>query len=183
MDQNKTTGRYRLIIWFVVAAVTAAIDQISKWLVQNYLKPVGDLPIIKDVLHFTYVENTGAAFGMLKDQRWIFMVISTVAIVLIVGYMIIARKSIDMLSGTALGLIVGGGVGNMIDRIVLGYVTDFVNFELIDFAVFNLADSAVCIGAGLLVLAVIISIVKEASEDKKKRSEETADDRKESNKT
>ena len=76
-----------MFIWLAIIVVTVFLDQLTKYLTVLHLKPIDTLPIIKDVLHLTYVENTGAAFGMMKDARWIFMVTSTLAIIGILGYM------------------------------------------------------------------------------------------------
>lgn len=154
------------IAWsYLVIMLVVGIDQLTKWLTVTYLKPISDYPLIKGVLHFTYVENTGAAFGMLKNQRWIFMLISSVTIA---GLLIVLTiyKKLPFCPSILLAMIVGGGIGNMIDRIAYGYVVDFINFELIDFAVFNVADSFVCVGGGLLLVYLLISDVKESKSSK-----------------
>ena len=154
-----------MLIWLAVIIVTVFLDQLTKYLTVLHLKPIDTLPIIEDVFHFTYVENTGAAFGSLKDARWVFMIVSSVAIVAILGYMVwrtyIKKNPLPWVEALSLTLIVGGGIGNMIDRTLLGYVVDMIDFRLIDFAVFNVADSFVCIGAGLMILSLLVSIVKE----------------------
>ena len=154
-----------MFIWLAIIAVTVFLDQITKYLTIFYLKPISTLPIIEDVLHLTYVENTGAAFGMMKDSRWVFMVISTVAIVGILVYMFWKRPT-DKLLCLSLSFIVGGGIGNMIDRTLLGYVVDMIDFRLINFAVFNVADSFVCVGAGLMILQLILEMVRESKAEK-----------------
>jgi len=144
------------IFWLILTAAVVGIDQITKYLAVRFLQPIDTKPLIFDVLHLTYLENTGAAFGMLKNHRWIFMVTSTVAIIGVLVFMIgWYRKYYHPVLYTALALIAGGGIGNMIDRIALGYVVDFIDFRLIHFAVFNGADSFVCVGAGLVVLYVL----------------------------
>lgn len=162
-----------MFIWLAIIAVTVFLDQITKYLTIFYLKPLSTLPIIEDVLHLTYVENTGAAFGMMKDSRWVFMVISTVAIVGILVYMFWKRPT-DKLLCLSLSFIVGGGIGNMIDRTLLGYVVDMIDFRLINFAVFNVADSFVCVGAGLMILYLILDMVKESKAAKAAAEAEAA---------
>ena len=136
------------------------LDQITKWLAVEYLIPIGTVPIIKDALHLTYVENPGAAFGMMQNSRWIFLLVSTVAIIAIIIYLIkFAPK--NKLALLSLAFILGGGIGNMIDRVALGYVVDFIDFRLINFAVFNVADSFVCVGAALLIIYVLFIEGKE----------------------
>ena len=159
-----------MIIWLAVIIVAVFLDQLTKYLTVLHLKPVDTVPIIKDVIHLTYVENTGAAFGMMKDARWIFMITSTVAIIGILVYLF-WKKPTSKLECLSLSFIVGGGIGNMIDRTVLGYVVDMIDFRLINFAVFNVADSFVCVGAGLMILHLILEMVKEAKAEKASLSE------------
>ena len=104
---------------------------------------------------------------MLSDDRWIFMVLSSVAIVGIGVYLFRFCRE-RMLLQTGLALILGGGVGNMIDRIAYGYVVDMIDFCPFDFWVwiFNVADSCVCVGAGIVLLSLVIDIIKEAKQKK-----------------
>ena len=159
-----------MLIWLAVIIVTVFLDQLTKYLTVLHLKPIDTLPIIEDVFHLTYVENTGAAFGMMKDARWVFMITSTVAIVGILGYMIhryyVKKEKLHWAEALSLSLIVGGGIGNMIDRTMLGYVVDMIDCRFINFAVFNVADSFVCIGAGLMILYLIVLTVKEIKAEK-----------------
>ena len=164
-----------MLLWLAIIVVTVFLDQLTKYLTVLHLKPIDTLPIIEDVLHLSYVENTGAAFGMMKDARWVFMITSTVAIIGILGYMIyrtyVQKIKMPWMEALSLSLIVGGGIGNMIDRTVLGYVVDMIDCRFIDFAVFNVADSFVCVGAGLMVLYLIITTVQEARAEKSARSQ------------
>ena len=136
------------------------LDQLSKYLVLTYLVPIGSYPLWKGILHFTYVENTGAAFGMLRDHRWVFLVFSTVAIAAILIYIGVAKPK-DRLLVTALAFIAGGGIGNMIDRVLRGFVVDFIDVTCIRFYVFNIADCFVCIGCGLMLLDIFLSEKKD----------------------
>ena len=142
------------------------LDQLSKALVVEHLKPILNLPLIKGVFHFTYSENRGAAFGILSNDRWVFMLFSSVMIVALLVYLFYPKKQATQLFSVGVAMVVSGGIGNMIDRVVLGYVVDFLNFELINFAIFNVADSFVCVGAGLMVLSLILEIIKEAKDKK-----------------
>ena len=159
-----------MLLWLAIIVVTVFLDQLTKYLTILYLKPIDTLPIIEDVLHLTYVENTGAAFGMMKDARWIFMITSTVAIMAILGYMTyrthVQKDKMPWMEALALSLIVGGGIGNMIDRTVLGYVVDMIDCRFINFAVFNVADSFVCVGAGFMILYLIKMTVEESRAEK-----------------
>lgn len=149
-----------MLFWILITVGVVILDQFTKWLAVEYLIPIGTVPIIKDALHLTYVENPGAAFGMMQNSRWIFLLVSTVAIIAIIIYLIkFAPK--NKLALLSLAFILGGGIGNMIDRVALGYVVDFIDFRLINFAVFNVADSFVCVGAALLIIYVLFIEGKE----------------------
>ncbi len=158
---QKYSRKMIYLIYLAVLCGTVGADQLTKALAVKYLKPVGEVPLWQGVFHFTYVENPGMAFGMLKDHRWVFMTVSVLGILLVGAYLFWYGKSTDRLTTAGLLLIMGGGIGNMIDRVALGYVVDFFDFTLIDFAVFNVADSFVCIGAGLIALGFILTAVKE----------------------
>ncbi|MBQ7347303.1 MAG: signal peptidase II [Clostridia bacterium] len=161
-----------LLIAIIVGAV--ALDQLTKWLAVIYLEGEASFPLWQDVLHFTYARNEGAAFGMLRDQRWIFMVFSAVAIIGLLIYLIFFRPKSRYVQIT-LAMIVGGGIGNMIDRICLGYVIDFIDFTLIDFAIFNVADSFVTVGAFMLMGYLIVDIIRDTKAEKAKKEKRTLD--------
>lgn len=159
-----------LLIALIVGAV--GLDQLTKWLAVTYLQGNPSFPIWKDVLHLTYVENRGAAFGMLSEHRWVFMIVSTVAILGLAVFLFrFAPK--NRVARYSLAMIIGGGIGNMIDRLLLGYVVDFIDFTLIDFAVFNVADSFVTVGAFLLMGYMIWDTVKESKKNKADGQTET----------
>lgn len=148
-----------LFCLLIMAAVVAA-DLVSKLLVLEYLAPVGQIKLIDGIFHLTYVENRGAAFGMLSDARWVFMVFSVIAIVALVLYLWRCRPK-DRLLRLSLALVAGGGIGNMIDRTFYGFVVDFIDVTFVWDYVFNIADSAVCIGCALMILWFILSEIKE----------------------
>lgn len=149
-----------MILCLAVIAAVILFDQLSKILCVEYLMDAGSVSVIPKIVNFTYVENRGAAFGMLADHRWVFMVLSVAAIVLIVVYLAKAKPQ-SVLQRVSIALIAGGGIGNMIDRVLRGYVVDFIDVQFVTFYVFNIADSAVCVGCGLLILWGIISEVKQ----------------------
>lgn len=159
-----------MLIWLMIIAGIVFLDQLSKWLTVINLDLYGTFPLIEDVFHFTYVRNTGAAFSIFNkpDERWIFMSISTVAIVALSVYLWKKRNDSKLLC-IALSFIVGGGIGNMVDRCLLGYVIDMLDFRLINFAIFNVADSFVCVGVGLFALQVILGEIKTAKQEKEKK--------------
>ena len=155
------------MIWILIAIIfgSVVLDQLSKWLAVVYLQGEVSFPLWKDVLHLTFVKNEGAAFGMLADHRWVFMIFSSVAIVGLSIYLFGFCKE-NKLVKICLAMIIGGGIGNMIDRVALGYVVDFIDFTLIDFAVFNIADSCVCVGTFMLSVWLVIDTVKAYKKEK-----------------
>ena len=157
-----------------VLFAAVVLDQISKYLVLRYLVPVGSYPLLEGILHFTYVENTGAAFGMLKDHRWVFLILSTAAIIAVIAYVIVIRPK-GWLERIALASIAGGGIGNMIDRVMRGFVVDFIDVTCIDFYVFNVADSFVCVGCGLMILALLLEEFRQKKEKSAPGAEEKSD--------
>ena len=162
-----------VLIGIILGSV--GLDQLTKLLAVQYLKPIGSYPLWQNVLHLTYVENRGAAFGMLSNQRWVFMIFSTVAIIGLVVYLFRFCKEGKWVK-VALAMIIGGGIGNMIDRVALGYVVDFVDFTLSHFAVFYVADSFVSVGAVMLVIWFVRSMVTEYRNGKKKKADETSEE-------
>ncbi len=156
--------------WYLLIIVgVIGFDQLTKYLTVANLGLGESYKLWDGVFHFTYVRNKGAAFGMLADNRWVFLVVSTIGIIAFICYLY-GKKERNLLIDLAVSFVIGGGIGNMIDRVALGYVVDFLNFELIDFAVFNVADSFVCVGGGMLILGLILEIIKE---EKKKKSDKT----------
>lgn len=156
-----------LLLYSVILVAGILADQLTKLLAVSLLKPVHSVPLWEEVLHLTYVENRGAAFGMLADAPWVFNTISIITVIIILGYPYLGHAE-NTLYAVSLSMIASGGIGNLIDRLSLGYVVDFIDFTLIDFAVFNGADSFVCVGAGLLILALLLDIARERREGTKK---------------
>ncbi|MBQ4557356.1 MAG: signal peptidase II [Clostridia bacterium] len=164
-----------MTVYFFIIILICVLDQLSKNWAMDFIAAAngiasdaisgGDsVSIIKGFLNFTYVENDGMSFGLLGDHRWVFMSLSTIGILAMTCYLVYLNlKGNDKLLSFALALVIGGGIGNMFDRVVLGYVVDFIDVCCFDFWVwtFNVADSAICIGAGFIVLAVIIEAVNE----------------------
>ena len=144
-----------MLLTLLVAVLVVALDQTSKVLVVQHLKPIVDKPLIDGVLHLHYAENTGAAFSIFQDARWFFTVVSAVACVAILAYLIVKRPKMHWVGFLSLGLIIGGAIGNnLIDRIRLGYIVDFIYVKAINFAIFNVADMGVSVGAVLLCIYV-----------------------------
>ena len=177
--KKKTAKEYT--IYSLIIVIGIILDQLTKFLVTKYMTIYQSIPLIKNFLHLTYLTNDGAAFGSMDgpDQRWIFLVISSVAIIGFLAYLYLGHAE-NMLYGVALSMVISGGIGNMIDRLGIGFyvnpntglgeVVDFIDFCGIWKAVFNGADSFVCVGAGLLILALIIDLKKEYALEKEKKA-------------
>lgn len=149
------------------------LDQISKYLVVLNIDLYESVRIIPGVFNFTYIQNEGAAFGSMANSRWLFMILSVVMIIGILVYMFWKKPQSKLLL-SALTLIVAGGIGNMIDRVRLGYVIDFLDFCAFPNLwkwTFNVADSFVVIGAGMVILWMILDAVKEYKAEKAKKAE------------
>ena len=169
-----------MIPWIIVIVALVLIDQVTKLFVVRLMSPGDSVDLIEGIFRFTYVQNDGAAFGMLSEHRWVFMVISVIAIIAMLVYLWKFRPD-SKFACMAVSMIISGGIGNMIDRMFrcdvgadgekFYYVVDFLDFcafpELWKW-VFNFADSCVCVGGGMLVLWLIISIIKD---EKKARAE------------
>ena len=157
-----------MLYWLIVIFALVVVDQVTKMFAVHLLTPGQSVDLIDGVFRFTYVENRGAAFGMLSEHRWVFMIISVVAIALLLVYLWKYTPD-SRLACMAICMIIGGGIGNMIDRVKLGYVIDYLDFcafpELWKW-VFNVADAFFCVGGGMLVLRLKLSMVKEAKEEK-----------------
>lgn len=140
------------MIYFIIAAILIGIDQFVKYYISTHYLSYISYPIIPNVLDLTYIKNAGAAFGILQNYQLLFIITTIVAVSVMIFYFIISPKE-NRLLRIALILIISGGIGNLIDRIRLGYVTDFIDFKI--WAVFNLADSFVFIGCVLLVYYIL----------------------------
>lgn len=131
---------------FIIVTAILFFDQLSKFILTKYLAQNQSIPVINGVFHLTLIYNRGAAFGILRNQVPLFIVTSIFAVILI--YFAIKKNSHRKLYSLALCLILAGALGNLADRLFFGYVIDFLDFRI--WPVFNLADSAITIGAVLL---------------------------------
>jgi len=147
------------IFFGAILIFSVIMDQISKMWAVSVLENGSDIKIIGDFLGFTYVENRGAAFGMLQNQIWFFVIV-TVVMIVVLTYIFFNTKNITNVSKLSLTLIAGGAIGNFIDRVKLGYVVDFIHIKFgrfYDFPVFNIADSLVVCGTILLILLMLLN--------------------------
>lgn len=139
------------MIYFIIGFFGVIADFVTKKLAVSHLKGGNEVIIIEKVFKLSYVENRGAAFGIFQDMRYVFIVL-TVLIVLFLIWLLKSQKIESGIFKIGITLMITGAVGNFIDRVFLGYVVDFLDFYLINFPVFNVADCFVCIGAGLLIV-------------------------------
>jgi len=152
--------------YFIVAAIIAVGDQLFKsWIIAN-IELGGQIDVIPGIIHLTYVRNTGAAFSMLSDMRWPLIIISLVAIVAII-FVLIKKKFAFWINGS-LCLVLGGAVGNLIDRVFRAFVVDMFEVEFTTYAVFNFADC--CIVVGGIVFCIAYFIVSTKAEKEKKNA-------------
>lgn len=151
-----------LVISLIITAVLVALDQGAKYLAVTHLAPVGNLPFLPGFINLTYVQNQGAAFGMLSGKRWFFVILTVaVAIAIIIAIQKLPRTKEHFWVRVALVLILSGAIGNLIDRAGKGYVVDFFEFAFIRFPVFNVADIFVVVGTALLAVMLLFVIKDE----------------------
>jgi len=144
---RKGFNRYGSLISIISISIIL-LDQVAKRLVQTKMALFQSVPVIKNVLHITYIRNSGAAFGILRGKQGFFLFTTIIALVLIFSY-IRELKENNTLSALALALILGGALGNFLDRVFYGFVVDFIEVK-INFPLFNIADSAIVIGIILI---------------------------------
>ena len=150
-------------IALAIGVIIAIVDQIFKILVATHLKPVGTVNVFGDVFKLTYVENRGVAFGMFKDMPWLFIVITAGLLAAIIIYMFKKRPESKFFYITV-ALIIGGGLGNLIDRIIYGYVIDYLSLSFFP-PVCNFADY--CITVGVILFAVYLLFLSDTFDSKK----------------
>ncbi len=136
-----------------VGIVLAIADQIIKFFVSANLKEIGSVSVIDNLLSFTYAENNGVAFGSFAGNRWIFVVLTTALIAAILIYMF-KKKPKSKLFYASVALVIGGGIGNLIDRIFYGYVIDYISLSFFP-PVCNFADYCITVGTVLLMVYVL----------------------------
>jgi len=145
----------------IIVFAILSLDQLSKFFISASLQLNQTFPLIKGVLGLTLIHNRGAAFGILRNQVYLFIITSCAAIVLI--YFGLKNNRHNKYQVVCLSLILAGALGNLIDRLRFGYVIDFLNFYI--WPVFNIADSAITIGAILLTWAILKEKTNYASRD------------------
>ncbi len=156
----------------ILSVVLIIADQLIKAWAFTDLQAIGTIPLIQDVLHLTYSENRGAAFSILYGKTELLMIVNTILIVVLL-YILLSKKLTHPLAVFSTTLIVSGGIGNMIDRLIRegSFVVDYIDFRLINFAIFNFADICVVCGVALLLFYMIFIEGKESKTTAKEGSE------------
>lgn len=139
--------------YYAIIAAVVILDQIVKKAVAANMVLNESIPVIPDFFHITYIHNMGAAFSLMEGFRILLILLPLLVIMAAMIYMFKKRKKAHSLLLVSLAFIAGGGLGNVIDRVALGYVVDYFDFRV--FPIFNIADIFVCVGCGLLVVYMI----------------------------
>ncbi len=132
-------------LFLLYSVVLIFLDQIFKIIAYNYLSPIYSSPIIQNIFHFTYVENRGAAFGIFQGNKFFLVFVTSISIIIAIFY-IFYKNIKDKFLLFSLNTIIAGGIGNLIDRVFRGYVIDYIDIKIINFAIFNFADICVVLG-------------------------------------
>ena len=164
----------RRIITVLSAICLVTVDQLIKLLVIARLKPIGSLGVINGFLRLNCVENTGAAFGSFSSHTAILSVITFLAVIIGLYYLLSGKIKFG-LEYVCILAVISGGLGNLIDRVFRGYVVDYIEPLFIDFAVFNFADILVTCGAALLIFWLIKDMVKDSRKTKADKQNEGFD--------
>lgn len=144
----------------ILSVAIVILDQFTKIWAINTLKDAGTITIIPNFFRLLYVENFGAAFGILQNKRWIFIIISLIVIIAIIFFLLKNYSKLNLLSKIAMAMLLGGAIGNFIDRAKLGYVVDFFSFRLFnayEFPVFNVADIFIVLGTFAIFILVLLN--------------------------
>lgn len=159
------------MIYYVIAAIVLVLDQASKWVIANRMGLHESIPVIGEFFQIVSHRNRGAAFGILQNQRWFFLIITLAVVIGIIWYLRKTARDKRKLLSLALGLLLGGAIGNFIDRALFGEVVDFLQFRFIfdffgkaidyTYPIFNVADSAIVVGVALIFLDTLLEWRKE----------------------
>jgi signal peptidase II len=154
-----------IILSVLFCLLLIGIDQVTKLLVIEYLEPIEYVNIIDNILRFRYVENTGAVFGSFATHTLLLTIFSIVLLGVTIYYLVSNRNKSKFVNACLL-LMIAGGVGNIIGRIRLNYVVDFIEPLFVNFAVFNFADCLITVGAFALIIYLVADLVKDIKKEK-----------------
>ena len=162
------------MLTIIIAIIGFAIDRTAKILTKLFVEPKGSITVLENIFSFTYVENTGAAHGILQGQRWLLIAATCIVCILIIWFLIKNYNRTTKLLRVASGLILAGAFGNLFDRVFYGYVIDMMQVTFIEYPVFNPADNMLVIGVILLGIYILF-FDKEFIKDKKEISHKNND--------
>lgn len=166
MDEKRRLNRKVLLaVQLVGVCIFTAIDQMIKYAVLEKLKPVGSVKVIDGFLAWTYAENTGAAFSIFSDNTLFLTVFTAIALLVGLGWLVFS-KTHHVIYDICIPLLIAGGLGNLIDRIALGFVVDYIQVLFVDFPVFNFADCLVTCSAIALIIFLIYDLIADMKRDK-----------------
>ena len=166
--------RKSMLLSVLIIAGIIVSDRLVKYWAMTVLAPAVELEGIRGVFHFYYVENTGAAFSILREHTWILIVIT--AFVVAAGIYVLFFKKLNLPYQICIASIVGGGLGNLIDRIFYGYVVDMFMFDFVEFAIFNVADIFITLGGIAIIVVLLFFDNKTPLLKRKNNSAEIADE-------
>ncbi|PIQ88293.1 MAG: signal peptidase II [Candidatus Omnitrophica bacterium CG11_big_fil_rev_8_21_14_0_20_42_13] len=138
---------------FILSFLVLVLDQLTKFFALRNIPYAASIPVIKNIFHLSLVKNTGSAFGLFKNMAAVFVLVAVLSAIVIGRYLLSKKDKLDIITRISLHLILAGAVGNLIDRLRFGYVVDFLDFRI--WPVFNIADSAITIGALLFGWQII----------------------------
>ena len=154
--------------YYIIALIVFLIDQGTKWIIATKLELYEQVPVIGDFFLITSHRNTGAAFSILENKRWFFIIVTTIVVAGIIWYMQKIKHQKGVILPLGLSLILGGAVGNFLDRLLTGEVVDFLqfNFGSYTFPIFNIADTGICVGVGFVLLDALLTVKHEKELEK-----------------
>jgi signal peptidase II len=155
--------RTSLLYYFLIAIVIIFLDQVTKLLIINHLAEGGSVSVIGDLLYFRFIYNQGGALGTMLGPSWVYTILTIIALILIIRYFFISQSE-KILTKVALALILGGAIGNLIDRLRIGKVVDFIDVDFPDIPflhiyrwfTFNIADAGITIGLVLFAISILV---------------------------
>ena len=172
----KKKSLFHIIITIAIMAAATIADQLTKWLAVQYLKPLGSVSLLKfgetQWLNLTYCENTGMSFSLFEGHRLLLIGLPVILIGVVLWF-IFSGKAKETRFVIALAFLAGGGLGNLIDRVFLGYVVDFIDFRIINFAIFNVADICAVLGGIAFGIMVLVQDIREEKSKKAAESEKS----------
>ena len=166
----KRSRKAVIALQMIAVMLLAAIDQLIKYAVLEHLKPVGSVKVIDGFLSWTYAENTGAAFSIFSGNTQFLSVFTAIALLGGIGYLVFSKEH-HVMYDICIPLLIAGGLGNLIDRIALGFVVDYIQVLFIDFPVFNFADCLVTCSAIALIIYLLYDLFVEMKHEKVAKAE------------